>query len=106
MRLHRGVSEGDLPKLVRRVLQSNRSKSTIPVIISGANANNHPMISIGRVLSRAGAEVRALVDTDLALGSVITVFLPEQVFLGEIVSRTVVRRRYLVVLCLIQHKDE
>ena len=106
MRLYRGVSEGDLNKLVRRVLRNTRSRKTIPVIVSGVNGNHEPAVSIGRVLSRDGAQIHALVDAALAPGAVITVFLPGQAFLGEIVTCTVARRRYSVALCLIQHKDE
>jgi hypothetical protein len=106
MRLRHNASGGQLQRLVRRLLRSNKSKSDTPVIISGVHAGNESAISIGRVLARTGGRVSVLVDTALECSSPITVFLSEHVYLAEVVNCVPKGAKYTVELLLIEHMDK
>ena len=72
MRSRRRVSDGQLQKLVRRLLGTNRRNEDTPVVISTLEGTY--CASVGKLLERAGARVKALVDTALVAESAVTVF--------------------------------
>ena len=106
MRLRPKGSADQIDKLVRRVLRNNRTNSDIPVIIVGPLEADRPVISIGRVLSRAGGQVSVMVDNPLPCDVAVTVFLPEQVFLGETISCCSTGTKHTLELLLIQYKRD
>jgi hypothetical protein len=81
MRSSRTVSDARLHKLVRRL----RPKADAVIISAGGDAGD-PTVSSGRVLQRAGGRVSALVDKAVDRNCEIIVFLPDDVYLGEVVS--------------------
>ena len=103
MASQRKASDRELQKLVQRLLRSNQSQAATPAIISGVR-EGQPTISTGRVVARAGANLSVLADKALDDGSAITVFLPEEAFLGEAVSCTRKGKKYALELLLIQYK--
>jgi hypothetical protein len=96
------IPDSQLQKLVRRLLRSNkpRPKNDTPVIIAGPPEGNR-VISVGRLLERKGAWVAALVDMPLEPASEVTVFLPGNVYLAEVVSCVGKQKRFTADLQLI-----
>jgi hypothetical protein len=96
------IPDSQLQKLVRRLLRSNKSrpKNDTPVIIAGPPEGNQ-VISVGRLLERKGAWVVALVDMPLEAESAVTVFLPDNAYLAEVVSCAGKRKSFSVDLQLI-----
>src|SRR5262245_54219109 len=104
MRLRGTISDRQLHALVKRLLGSHQSKTHTPVIISAGRPRHNRTISIGRVISRTGGRVCAVVDTALVTGSAITVFLPDNAYLGEVLSCVPDGSKHAVELLLIQYK--
>lgn len=103
MRSRRRISDGQLQKLVRRLLRSNKSDTDAAVIIS--TMEGEYCSSVGRILERGGARVSALVDVVLEQERAVTVFLPEGTYIGEVVSCVARGERFTVELILIQYRD-
>jgi hypothetical protein len=61
--------------------------------------------SVGRLLERGGARVSALVDIALEQERAVTVFLPENAYIGEVVSCVAQEKQFTVELILIQYRD-
>jgi hypothetical protein len=94
------IPDDQLQQLVRRLLRSNKPKNATPVIITGPLAGKR-VLSVGRLLDCNGAWVAALVDLPLEPQSAVTVFLPANAYLAEVVSCTGERKRFRVELQLI-----
>jgi hypothetical protein len=62
--------------------------------------------SVGRLLEHNGAWVSALVDGALERECPVTVFLPANAYVGEVVSCTPEGQQFTVELILIQHRDD
>jgi hypothetical protein len=58
--------------------------------------------SVGRLLERGGARVSALVDSALERERAVTVFLPENAYIGEVMSCIAQKEQFTVELLLIQ----
>jgi hypothetical protein len=102
MRSRRRIPDSQLQKLVRRLLASNQPETDTPVIIStmeGAYCS-----AVGRLLKRGGARVSALVDVALKRESAVTVFLPENAYVGEVISCVAQSDQFTVDLILIQRR--
>jgi len=102
MRSRRRVPDSQLQKFVQRLLQSTKPDVDVPVIIStmeGAYCS-----SVGRLLERQGGRVSALVDVALEPECAVTVFLPENAYLGEVLSCAAQGERFAVELVLIQYR--
>ena|ERR1051326_2835693 len=99
MRSSRTVSDARLHKPVRRL----RPKADA-VIISADGEASDQTVSSGRVLQRAGGRVSALVDQAVDRNCEIIVFLPEDAYLGEVVSFEATDSKYTVELVLIQYR--
>jgi hypothetical protein len=104
MRSRRRLPDSELQKLVHRLLQTNRPDTDIPVIISTMEGEYRS--SVGRLLERGGARVSALVDTAVQRERAVTVFLPENAYIGEVVSCVARDEQFTVELVLIQQRDE
>ena len=104
MRSRRRLPDSELQKLVHRLLQTNRPDTDIPVIISTMEGEYRS--SVGRLLERGGARVSALVDTAVQRERAVTVFLPENAYIGEVVSCVAQDGQFTVELMLIQQRDE
>ena len=104
MRSRRRLPDSELQKLVHRLLQTNRPDTDIPVIISTMEGEYRS--SVGRLLERGGARVSALVDTAVQRERAVTVFLPENAYIGEVVSCVAQNGQFTVELMLIQQRDE
>ncbi len=102
MRLKRKIPDSQLRKLVRRLLRTNSADSDTPVIISTIEGDH--CSSVGRLLERGGARVSALVDTALERERAVTVFLPENAYVGEVVSCVSQGEQFTVELVLIQYQ--
>jgi hypothetical protein len=102
MRLKRKIPDSQLRTLVNRLLQTNRPDSDTPVIISTIEGDH--CSSVGRLLERGGARVSALVDTALERERAVTVFLPENAYVGEVVSCVSQGEQFTVELVLIQYQ--
>ena len=94
------IPDSQLQKLAQRLLRGNEPKSDTPIIITGPPEGNR-VISVGRLLERKGAWVAALVDMPLDPESEVTVFLPGNVYLAEVVSCVGKRTRFTADLQLI-----
>lgn len=103
MRSRRRIPDSQLQKLVRRLLRSNRPEMDTPVIISTAEGDY--CSSVGRLLEHKGARVSALVDNALERECPVTVFLPANAYVGEVVNCVPEGRQFTVELILIQHRD-
>jgi len=104
MRSRRRIPDSQLQKFVQRLLQSNKPDTDVPVIIStmeGAYCS-----SVGKLLERSGGRVSALVDVALEQERPVTVFLPENAYVGEVVSCVAAGQRFTVELVLIQYRGE
>ena len=103
MRSRRRLPDNQLQNLVRRLLRSNRRPDTdTPVIISTAEGDYRS--SVGRLLKRNGGRVSALVDIALERQRAVTVFLPENAYIGEVVSCVEQSGQFTVELLLIQYQ--
>jgi hypothetical protein len=103
MQSRRRTPDSQLQKLVRRLLRSNRPETDTPVIIS--TMEGHACSSVGRLLERGGARVSVLVDVAVERECEVTVFLPENAYVGEVLSCVAHGRQFIVELVLIQYKD-
>ncbi|HEY4362010.1 MAG TPA: hypothetical protein VGN17_13620 [Bryobacteraceae bacterium] len=61
---------------------------------------------MGKLLERQGGRVSALVDVALAPECAVTVFLPENAYLGEVLSCAAEGERFAVELVLIQYRTD
>lgn len=103
MRSRRRIPDSQLQKLVRRLLRSNTTDVDTPVIISTVEGDH--CSSVGRLLERGGARVSALVDVAMERERAVTVFLPENAYIGEVLSCVAQGRQFTVELVLIQYRD-
>jgi hypothetical protein len=99
----RRIPDSQFQKLVRRLLQSNKPEIDTPVIISTAEGDYYS--AVGRLLERGGARVSALVDFPVERERAVTVFLPENAYVGEVVSCVAQGEQFTVELVLIQCQD-
>ena len=99
----RRVPDSQLRELVRRLLQSNRPEADTPVIISTTEGD---CSSVGRLLEHKGARVSALVDNALESELAVTVFLPANAYVGEVMSCVPKGEHFTVELTLIQLRDD
>ncbi len=102
MRSRRRLPDGDLQRLIDRLLDHHRPNTDIPVIISTMEGEYRS--SVGRLLERGGARASVLVDTPLQLERAVTVFLPENAYVGEVVGCTPSDGQFTVDLLLIQER--
>ncbi len=86
------------------MLRSNTADVDTPVIISTTEGDH--CSSVGRLLERGGARVSALVDVALERERAVTVFLPENAYIGEVLSCVAQGRQFTVELMLIQYRDQ
>jgi hypothetical protein len=100
MRSKRRTSDRQLQKLVRRLLRCNRSSTDTPVILSTMEGDY--VSSVGRLLERGAARVSALVDIALEPERAVRVFLPENVYVGKVVSCVAQGEQFTVELVLTQ----
>ena len=103
MRSRRRIPDSQLQDLVRRLLLCNRPDADTPVMISTLEGDYRS--SVGRLLERGGARVSALVDIPLERERAVTVFLPENAYVGEVVSCVALGVQFTVELVLIQYRD-
>jgi hypothetical protein len=99
----RRIPDSQFQKLVQRLLQSNKPETDTPVIISTVDGDYRS--SVGRLLERGGARVSVLVDFPLERERAVTVFLPENAYVGEVVSCVAQGNQFTVELVLIQCRD-
>ncbi len=104
MRSRRRIPDSQLQELVRRLLRSSRPETDTPVIISTADGDYRS--SVGRLLQHKGARVSALVDNALECERAVTVFLPANAYVGEVVNCTPQGQQFRIELILIQHRDD
>lgn len=102
MRSRRRIPDSQLHKLARRLLRTNRPGADTPVIISTMEGDYFS--SVGHLLERGGARVSALVDRALERERAVTVFLPENTYVGEVVSCVAQGEQFTVELVLIQYR--
>ncbi len=103
MRLKRRIPDSQLQKLVRRLLRTNTPDTDTPVMISTLEGDYYS--SVGRLLERGGARVSALVDIALERERAVTVFLPENAYVGEVVSCVGQGKQFTVEILLIQYQN-
>ena len=102
-RLRQRIPYRQLHRLVRRLLRSNRKDVDTPVIISPTEGKYYS--SVGRLLQRKHGRVSALVDQALELECPVTLFLPENAYVAEVVKCEAEGRRFAVDLVLIQYQN-
>lgn len=102
MRSRRRLPDGDLQRLVDRLLQGHRPNADVPVMISTMEGEYRS--SVGRLLERGGARLSALVDTALQKERAVTVFLPENAYIGEVLNCSPRDGQFTVDLLLIQER--
>jgi hypothetical protein len=98
----RRIPDSQFQKLVNRLLRTNKPETDTPVIISTVEGDY--CSSVGRLLERGGARVSALVDVALERERAVTVFLPENAYVGEVVSCVPQGEQFTVELLLIQYR--
>src|SRR5579863_9559434 len=103
MQSRRRIPDRQLQKLARRLLRSNRPETDTPVIISTTEGRSYA--SVGRLPEREVARASAPVDLALERESEVTVFLPENAYIGEVLSCAAHGQFYTVELLLIQYRD-
>jgi len=103
LRSRRRIPDSQLQKLVNRLLRSNRPETDTPVIISTMGGDYRS--SVGRLLEREGGRVSALVDIRIERDREVTVFLPENAYLGEITNCAAQGKQFTIELVLIQYRD-
>jgi hypothetical protein len=84
MRSRQRIPDNQLRNLACRLLRVNRMDIDTPVIVSTMEGDQ--CCSVGRLLDRGGARVSALMDTALERARAVTIFLPENSYVGEIRS--------------------
>jgi len=99
----RRIPDSQLHQLVRRLLRSNRPETDTPVIIS--TTEGEYVSSVGRLLERSHGRVSALVDQALERDCAVTVFLPENAYVAEVVNCLAEGKQFTVELVLIQFQD-
>jgi hypothetical protein len=102
-RSRRRIPDTQLHRLVRRLLRSNRPETDTPVIISPVEGKYYS--SVGRLLQRNHGRVSALVDQALELERAVTLFLPENAYVAEVMKCEAEGKQFLVDLVLIQYQD-
>lgn len=102
-RLRRRIPNSQLHRLVRRLLRSNQPDIDTPVIISPLEGKYYA--SVGRLLEREHGRVSALVDQALVLECAVTLFLPENAYVAEVVKCAAEGKHFTVDLILIQYQD-
>jgi len=102
-RLRRKIPDSQLQRLVRRLLRSNQPEIDIPVIISPMEGKYYS--SVGRLLQREHGRVSALVDQAIELERAVTLFLPENAYVAEVVKCEAKGKQFTVDLILIQYQD-
>src|SRR3954471_3259720 len=99
-RSRRRIPDSQLHLLVRRLLRSNQPDVDTPVILSPLEGKYFS--AVGRLLTRDGVRVSALVDHAFPLQSAATLFLPENAYVAEVVSCESKGKHFSVELVLIQ----
>ena len=102
-RVRRRIPDSQLHRLVRRLLRSNQPDIDTPVIISPVEGKYYS--AVGRLLERNHASVSALVDQALELERAVTLFLPENAYVAEVVKCQAEGNQFAVDLVLIQYQD-
>jgi len=102
-RSRRKIPDSQLHSLVRRLLRTNEPDVDVPVIISPTEGRYYS--SVGRLLARNHGRVSALVHQALQPKRAVTVFLPENAYLGEVVDCQVDGKQFTVELMLIQYRN-
>jgi hypothetical protein len=102
-RLRRRIPDSQLQLLVRRLLKSNQPDVDTPVIISPMEGKYYS--SVGRLLQREHGRVSALVDQAIELERAVTLFLPENAYVAEVVKCQAEGKQFTVELILIQYQD-
>lgn len=102
-RSRRKIPDSQLRRLVRRLLRTNQPDVDTPVIISPMEGKYYS--SVGRLLQRNHGQVSALVDQALELECAVTLFLPENAYVAEVVKCQTEGRQFAVDLVLIQYQD-
>jgi hypothetical protein len=101
-RLRRRIPDSQLHRLVRRLLRTNQPDIDTPVIISPMEGKYYS--SIGRLLERDHGRVSALVDHAIELERAVTLFLPENAYVAEVVKCQSRGKQFAVDLVLIQYQ--
>ncbi len=101
-RLRRRIPDSQLHRLVRRLLRTNQPDVDTPVIISPMEGKYYS--SVGRLLERDHGRVSALVDHAIELERAVTLFLPENAFVAEVVKCQARGKQFAVDLVLIQYQ--
>lgn len=102
MRSGRRIPNSQLHRLVRRLLRSNQPDVDTPVIISPMEGKYYS--SVGRLLERDHGRVSALVDHAIELERAVTLFLPENAYVAEVVKCQARGKQFAVDLVLIQYQ--
>jgi len=102
-RSRRKIPDTQLHQLVRRLLRTNQPDTDTPVIISPMEGKYFS--SVGRLLERSHGRVSALVDHALERDRAVTVFLPDNAYVAEVVNCTAEGEQFTVELVLIQYQD-
>jgi hypothetical protein len=102
-RSRRRIPDSQLQQLVRRLLRSNQPDIDTPVIISTREGKYFS--SVGRLLERTHGRVSAAVDHPLERETAVTVFLPENAYIAEVVNCQPEGVQFTVELLLIQYQD-
>ena len=97
------IPDSQLQRLVRRLLRRNQPDIDTPVIISRVEGKYYS--SVGRVLERDHGRVSALVDQPFELECAVTLFLPENAYVAEVVRCQAEGKQFAVDLVLIQYQD-
>ena len=97
------IPNSQLHRLVRRLLRSNQPDIDTPVIISPVEGKYYS--SVGRLLQREHSRVSALVDQALDLECAVTLFLPENAYVAEVIKCQPEGKQFTVDLILIQYQD-
>jgi hypothetical protein len=101
-RSRRRIPNSQLHQLVRRLLRNNQPEIDTPVIISPMEGKYYS--SVGRLLQRNHAQVSALVDQAVDLERAVTLFLPENAYVAEVVKCQAKGKQFAVDLVLIQYQ--
>ena len=102
-RSRRRIPDSQLQRLVDRLLRSNKPETDTPVVISTVEGKYRS--SVGRLLERQGGRVSALVDIPLEREYEVTVFLPENAYIAEVMNCVAHGKQFKIELVLIQYQD-
>jgi len=102
-RSRRKIPDSRLHRLVRRLLRNTQPDVDTPVIISPVEGKYYS--SVGRLLERNYGRVTAVVDRALELERAVTLFLPENAYVAEVVKCQAEGGQFNVDLVLIQYQD-